>query len=437
MKKVIAIVLACFCLLSQIGIMTCTAAESPQESAGASPFAFSGGMSKEVLRNYASRAVTYAGLCAEGPWPDPYFEDGLRMICGTGAKFIGRAAYYDWSGNMTAEQIEEHYRLAEERAALAHEADPELILQACVFEIVYKDTADNTPIPAWVFKAFHLPVEERNFRYDRIRWFIWNEKTTGFWGTEAPSAVPCIARLETQMYFYWKICRYIDAGYEAIHLGQAEMMAGNFFLFTLGWGRVLRLARTYAKIHARRGVVLFDGHVANINFMKIGNRLLMDLQSAPLYPQETREEDGVLMAELVHHRDDGNKHIGRKTGGRHPLGFVTDAQFTIYEFDNWDGSNGKPGIASPGEIYCWGYDDITWFALQPAWYRDQFLLECDAFLKRTDPDAAGNQVHFLQPSMRRCVQGAPGIYEYRANNPSAACPGGFGQEDTIRALFMG
>jgi len=411
------------------------AAEAPQDAA--SPFGFSGGMGREVLRNYASRAVTYAGLCAEGTAPDPYFEDGLRMIRDTGAKLIGRAAYYDWSGDLDAGQVEAHYRLAAERAALAHEADPELILQACVFEIVFRGTAESTPVPPWVFRAFCLPARQRNFRYDRIRWFRWSDKGTGFWGTQTPSAVPCIARLETQMYFYWKICRYIDAGYEAIHLGQAELMAGGCRLSTLAWGRVLRLARAYAKTHARRGVVLFDGHVVNLGAMKIGGRLLLDLQSAPLYPQETRAENGALMAEPVRHSDDASKHIGRETGGVHPLGFRTDAQVSIYEFDNWDGGNGRPGVASPGEIYCWGYDDITWFALQPAWYRDQFLLECAAFFRQTRPDADGKQVHFLQPAMRRVVQGAPGIYEYRANNPGPACPDGFGQEDTIRAIFAG
>jgi len=138
--------LLCLCLLG--GMLTACSALKGEGGAFERNFTFSDGqMTKEVLRSYCSRAVTLAGFCVENNAADPIFEEDLRMLCRIGAKYVGRAAYYSWGGHMSWDQIQEHYRVAKERATLAHEADPEMILQAGVFEILFSGTAGATPIP--------------------------------------------------------------------------------------------------------------------------------------------------------------------------------------------------------------------------------------------------------------------------------------------------
>lgn len=440
-----------------------------------SPFAFSdGAMTADVLRAYCSRAVTLAGFCMEGIEEDPIFEEDLRMLLNVGAKFVGRAAYYSWSGYLTKKQVESHFAKAAERAKAAHEADPEMILQAGVFEIIYDKTVNAIPIPAYVFEAFGLTPEKRNFKYaDMVFKTGQYAESNNYWGISG-SAVPDITQTETQMYFYWMISQYIDAGFESIHLGQAELMARYSQPNFKHWDTVTTLARAYAKEHARRGLVLFDCHTAiDSAGMKVGNRLICDMVGAGLVPSETYHQDGAYQCEVTDYYTCWLSWVGRSHGGRHPLGFDVEQNFTLMEFDNY-GGNGNPNVSTPDAFYNWGYDDITWYALQPSWYRDQFLVETDEFLKKTELSSKGEQQYFLQPACRRVLTARPepmtytvqekenmveilillqkeqvqikrdGLTmeitvtkDYRANNPSDACPHGFGQEDTIRKLFLG
>lgn len=442
------------------------------------PFYFNGSMSEAVLRRYASRAVTHQMLCID----DPIFEEDMRMILNIGAKYIGRAAHFSWMGHMSEEQVEEHYKKAKENACKVHEADPEIILQAGVFEIIYRKTVENQKIPAWVFEAFGLPVEDRNFNWEAMCFpkdFVFGDDTWEGWGSPdfwAPEASwPFIGSVETQMYFYCAICRYIDAGFEAIHLGQAEKSAGCVWKYYEGWDKVTTLAREYAKTHARRGIVLFDCHtVFGSDCMRIGDKLILDIVGAGMVPIDTVKEDGVMKCMICDYTENGCTWIGRSEGGKHPLGFEIDNCITIIELDNY----GRPGpVGEYNEIYTpWGYDDITWFTLQPEWYRNEFLLYCDKVLKSTRLDKNGNQVYFLQPQLKRilCCDGDEpkcrytagenfdeaylenyakkenitveklddGVYtltsnaDYRANMQSDACPNGFGQENVIKQIFQ-
>ena len=473
--------LTCLCLtvglLAGVSLPASEAQAAKTTIADMDNFTFKGSMSQEVLRSYCAHAVTLAGFCVENLAVDPYFEDDLRMIQNVGAKFIGRAAYYSWGGYLSWNQIQEHYRLAEERAAAAHKADPELILQAGVFEIAYKATVNNTPIPAYVFEAFGLPVEERNFRFDDIIWETGElAYANKFWGNDG-SCVPNITRLETQMYFYWQITRYIDAGFESVHLGQATLMANHQLNEGLaGWDKVTTLARAYAKKNARRGIVLFDCHVGLGEAMKIGDRLITDIFACSIAPNETVKEDDAMQCEVLHYRSNGSAWLGRAPGGQHPLGFTCEQQPTIMEFDNH--GLGEIGVATPFGHLSWGYDDITWFAVQPEWYRNKFLAETQEYLAN-DPDTVnskGEQVSFIQFSLRRVtVVDYTRVYydngdlseamesadkdknvsyefdsfrkrltltvafggDYRANNQSAACPNGSNQEAVIKAIMAG
>jgi hypothetical protein len=276
------------------------------------------------------------------------------------------------------------------------------------------------------------------------------------------------------MYIYYCICRYIDAGFEAVHLGQAEKSTGNQAAYNKDWDKVTTLARQYAKTHARRGLVVFDCHtIIGGSGMKMGDRLILDIVGAGMVPIDTVKENGVLKCKICDYTEHWCTWLGRSEGGQHPLGFYTEIQPTIIEFDNY----GRPGpVGMYNECYTpWGYDDITWFSLQPEWYRNQFLLECDQVLRTTRLDSHGKQVYFLQPQLRRnldCDCDEPRCHyipgenfneehliayaemdeieilkrkdnsytlvshgQYRANTQSDACPNGFNQEEIIRQIF--
>ena len=173
------------------------------------------------------------------------------MLTTMGAKFIGRSLCL-WGGEA---RLLQNLKRAGEQAPVLHKADPEMILQACVFEIV-TDQVDQVPVPEWAFKAVGQPVETRNFRYAEMLYPDGRRKNQ--WGRGA--SVPDVSRPETQLWFFFLSASFIDLGIEAIHFGQAEIMNGNDQDLD-HWSRVLSLVRAYAAGHARRHMVLCDAHV--------------------------------------------------------------------------------------------------------------------------------------------------------------------------------
>ena len=490
MKRIIAMTLALIVLMGGIFVNTSLSATAESE------FYFKDTMSKEVLRNYVSRAVSHQCLIVSNTSTDPLFEEDMRMLRRIGAKYIGRAATFSWGGNMSADSIDAHFKLAKQQADKAHALDPEMILQAGIFEIAYKSTVNNCTIPAYVFEAFSQPVTERKFKWENIVFPAGtldeegNDVGVGCWGNNS-SGVPDITKLETKMYFYYLITRYIDAGFEAFHMGQAEKMMryeGNGLAHH--WYELLTKARAYAKKNARRGVAVFDCHTAVTSGgikVKINgeDHLVFDIQGAGIVPNEVgvHDNDGdgefdTMKCEVSSYEKCWLSWVGRSDGGKHPLGFDIEQNFTILEFDNY-GNNERPGVATPDAFYNWGFDDITWFALQPESYRNQFLIESDKYLKANCLDSEGKQQYFLQPACLRNVTATgkfipkvvytPGdLYsmdyifdyatnngaelkysseqhkflftvtkDYRANRNSDICPNGFSQEDTIRKIFLG
>src|ERR1700733_8267948 len=122
----------------------------------AGDYHFDGTISRRVLENYLSRAVSMEGLLnGRGD-----LDDNIRMLKSTGAKFIGRSICL-WGGEA---QLQHNFDRARQEIPKVHEADPEMVLQACVFEIV-STQVEQVPVPDWAFTALGQPVEKRNFRY--------------------------------------------------------------------------------------------------------------------------------------------------------------------------------------------------------------------------------------------------------------------------------
>ncbi|HSJ01317.1 MAG TPA: hypothetical protein VK956_02640, partial [Verrucomicrobium sp.] len=261
-------------LLLLMVILTCQAraAETPD-------YRFDGPVSEPVLRNYLSRSMTLMYLLTgQGD-----FEDHLRMLKHTGVKFAGRAVY-NWGREQGGEPALPR-KLAEAgaRAERVHAMDPEIILQACVFEIVSHDV-NQLAVPAWVFEALGRPVEARNFRFEAMGYESGRGRDQ--WG-EA-TCIPDVSRPETQLFFHYLACSYIDIGCEAIHFGQMELMDENDPDLS-HWAGVLRHVRAHAAQHARRHYVLCDAHVPGGGLVRDGH-LLLDFHSFPLRIEETPDK---------------------------------------------------------------------------------------------------------------------------------------------------
>ena len=375
-------------------------------------YKFDGSMSREVLDNYLSRAVTHLGLCCDLTSPEEdRLEENVRMLRNIGAKFIGRAAYvwYAWNDGKYLDEV------VSPRAAYVHEKDPEMILQACVFETTHTNV-NSIPIPAWVFEEFDLPVESRNFRYEDMLYE--DGHFVDHWSKGA--SVPDMSRIETRLWFYYRARRYIDLGFEAIHFGQVMIMddkdPGH-----VHWRDMLGRVRTYAKEHARRHFVLCDAHTSG--FAENGE-LLFDFHAFPLRPKDVLDKPQEVVLEM----DYLDCIYGKSLGGKTPSGWECDHLPYIVEVDNYGANNpGKGGL--PG--WCWGWDEITWFANQPEAYRNQWLKYAWDWVRKNDPNG------WVQMPTQRCLAGSPdGRNWYNANTKSAAAPDGYNQEETIKSIWL-
>ncbi len=341
-------------------------------------------------------------------------DDNIRMLKSIGAKFIGRSLCL-WGGEGA---LLGNLERAKRQSARVRVADPDLILQACIFEIVTTQV-EQVPVPEWAFAALDLPSEKRNFRYGDMRYP--NGRFKDHW--RPGQSVPDVSRPETKLWFYFLGVSFIDAGCEAIHLGQTELMNKNDLNLD-HYCQVLTLIRSYATQHARRHMILFDSHVPSGGLVRRG-QLLMDFHSFPLRIMEVpdRPQEGLLNVGF----SDGI--YGRSKGGTTFSGWRCEHLPYLVEIDNW-GVSKQPGQPKAGGIWVWGYDEITWFAHQNQQYRSNWLAYARDWVRRTDPNG------FLEmPGSRTLAYPVEGQRWYSANNPSSVAPGGFGDEAAIGSIW--
>lgn len=373
------------------------------------PWHFDGPPSRAVLERYLSRAVTFAELLhGRGN-----FEDHLRFLTHTGAKFVGRAIYR-WGGEAALPELAAK---AQALARRVHAVDPDIILQACCFEIVSTEV-NRLAVPPRVFEAFGLPAQNRHFRYEDMLYP--NGQGRNQWRPGA--SVPDMSQLETQLWFYYLATTWIDLGVEAIHFGQVEIMDDRDPQHR-HWSALLEKIRHYARAHARRHWVWCDAHVPSGGILHNG-RLLFDFHSFPLRIKEvpTRPQEGVLEMGWL------DSIYGRSRGGITPAGWPCDHLPYLVELDDY-GVSDHPGW--PGSPYfVWGWDEISWFAHQPEEYRNHWLRYAWDWIRRHDPNG------WLQmPASRVLHAPVNGRFWYWAHQPSPATPDGFNQEPTIRAIW--
>lgn len=373
-----------------------------------SPGYFDGSMPREVLNYYLSHAAT-----AQWIYLSNTLEDDIRVILKCGIKFLGRASGI-WEGEMPDE---EHFALSEKAADKIHEADPEIILQACIFEAIYRKDLSGVKIPAFVFEAFGLPFEDRCFDFEAASLYGGEGKTCDW---------PDISKTETQMWFYYRACRYIDAGYEAFHMGQIHLYTARDRDLK-GISKVISMMREYGKKNARRHKILLDAHSHSL---VLNGHSLLDYNAMPYTRFPVLDRPG---EKLVLVRE------GKTGGGIDPDGVYQECLPFLMEYDNWGGKDvwAHEHLSYEERAWAqwWGYDQIAWFASQDEEARNKFL---DYTLKWTavnNPDA-----YFAFPLRRPLVSGERvGQYPYyKMNDRSADCPDGFSQEDeTARLLKNG
>ncbi|MBI1388019.1 MAG: hypothetical protein GC154_06185 [bacterium] len=380
-------------------------------------YAFDGTISRDVLCNYLSRAMTFSDLL------DPVntetrlggnVDDNIRMITETGMKFAGRSIFM-WGGESRIESIIANGKATAEKV---HQADPDVILQAAVFEIVTTEV-NGIPVPAWVFEAFDQTPESRHFNYEAMLYP--DGRRVNQW--REGQSVPDMSQLETRMWFTYLSARYIEIGVEAIHFGQVEIMDDRDPEHE-NWLDMMTRVRQYAREHARRHLVLCDAHVPSGGIVLADGRLLFDFHSFPLRIKAVPDKplEGVLREGFI------DSIYGRSKGGMTPSGWKCESLPYLAELDNWGRSNFEG--EDRNDYWCWGYDEISWFAHQNEHYRDLWLYYAWNWVRRADPNG-----YLQMPASRTLASPADGKRWYWANRPSAEVPGGFNQEGAIKDIW--
>ena len=368
-------------------------------------------ISREALGHYLSRAISMEGLLnGRGN-----LEDNIRMLSSVGAKYIGRSICL-WGGEA---RLLQNFERARKQLPQLHAADSEMILEACIFEIVTPEV-EQVPVPDWAFIALGLPVEKRSFHYEDMLYPPAQRKRS--WGN---GGVPDVSQTETQLWFYFLAASYIDLGCEGLHFGQMEIMDYNDPDLT-HYAHVFALVRAYAEKHARRGMVLCNAHVPSGGLVRNG-QLLLDFHAFPLRVKEVpdRPQEGVLEVGFA------DSIYGRSKGGRTYSGWQCEHLPYLVELDNWGASN-QPGQAHAGAYWVWGYDEISWFAHQSKPYRSQWLRYAWDWVRKADPNG-----YLEMPGGRTETSPLDGHRWYYANAPSPEVPEGLDDEEAIRTIWKG
>lgn len=115
----------------------------------------------------------------------------LRTVFNTGAKIVYHASAPKKAGDWDTQRLV----FMKFYIDLAHSVDPELIFDAYLTDRI-SQTVAYIPIPASIFEAFSLPIENRCFEPSRM----------------------CYDETERKLWYYFRATAFIDAGFESISL---------------------------------------------------------------------------------------------------------------------------------------------------------------------------------------------------------------------------
>jgi len=344
-------------------------------------------LSETQLNFYLDRAVSHFYFHSMDA---QYLAASKRFILETGAKYIARASTMWVMGGGDVNTIANQAPVIED----VHASDPEIIFEACIFETVFT-SVEQIDIPAFVFEAFGLTPENRHFDYESM--IFENGKYVDQWCPGG--SVPDITRIDTQMFFYYRATQFIDAGFEALHMGQIHLYASadkNYRVTTT----VYNMIHAYAADHARRGWVLLNAHTHG-DYGADG-LLLFDFHSFPSRVNEPKDSAAHPATQenpqrVIYGFSELDSIYGKSRGGMTHAGWFTDMLPYLVELDNWAGY--EPSLLDRpdrGSIWTWGFDEISWFANQPSGYQAEFLDYAYHWVTAAD----GGQGHFAMPGTR-------------------------------------
>ncbi len=407
---------------------------------------FAGGVNRYELENLLAKSITLSGLAVGEGVAGHYFADNLRMINNIKPNYIGRAAFswdiYPSESDPHMADDEAFYDAAEYYAQQVHlNYDPDVVIEACIFETAYsaydEDTPDRIaqgfngagldqiPVPEWVFTEFGLTPETRNFDYDAIVYADGRFENQWLPGTD----VPDISRQEAQMWFYYRACRFIDAGYEALHLGQIEMMSENDPTHT-ALQSLLNRIRSYAATNARRHWVFINAHTHG---MAVNGDLLFDFHMWPLRPKEVIGEPYNAILEIGHL----DSIYGQSLGGTSPSGWACSSLPYAVEIDNSYGEHDPTHQPDLSFVTVWGWDESSWYSHQDEDFRNEWMWYAYKWVRDNDPNGffmvLGARPTF--PVQLGTGQLGTLTWAYRANTFNPNCLVGFNQEETIKKLW--
>src|SRR2546425_5906159 len=119
-----------FSITAAFGFLFTPAALAVDTNSTARPggFQFDRKISRQVLENYLSRSICIEGMLnGRGP-----LTDDIRMLTNSGAKYVARALCLWGAENNFLANI----KRAKDEAPQVLGADPEIVLEGCVFETV-------------------------------------------------------------------------------------------------------------------------------------------------------------------------------------------------------------------------------------------------------------------------------------------------------------
>lgn len=402
------------------------------------------------------------------------YQDVLRLIRNVKPKMItdlvGLWGGYDW--------FNEHSRIdwpifltrCQVVANDIHQIDSTIVLQAAIGENITQELVDGIGnIPKWVFDEFGLDSVARPFSLSDIWFEGWDTTSNGLRRME-DHGCPDISRQETKMFFYFMGRTYIDMGFESLNFCQVERM-NDMRTDGSDWEDVCNRLRSYADGVPGVRFLLTTGHT---NGMKSSlDRLVFNFHSSPVRLDEadvltTHANGGGCVISPERCSWNADKIYGNSKGGLNPSGWYCQNSPGLVFVDNWasDWDAGKPSEGKKCAEY--GFDEITWFALQDERYRNNWLRYAYQRVRELDKN-----IYFAAPVMRIIDPSNPpgknpgnktGFWAhfYMANNPVSVAEkptllpapntldgvegglvdrwnvqvyAGYGQEEVIRELF--
>ena len=369
-------------------------------------------ISREVLENYLAARSRWRACSTAGAT-----STTTSACSSTPAPSSSAAA--SASGRGEANLLRNLER-AKEQIPKVHAADPEMILQACIFEIVTTQV-EQVPVPDWAFAALGQPVEKRNFRYADMLYPDGRRKD--HWGRQClrPRREP--AGDEALVLLPGGVVHRPGLRGDPLRPGRDDERQRPRPRSTTP--QVLDLVRSYAAKHARRHMVLCDAHVPSGGLVRDGQAA----HGLPLVPAADQggprqaaggDPEGRLLRR--HLRPEQGRHDAQRLDVRAPALSGRDRQL---------GRQPAPRQGEAGRHLGLGLRrDHLVRAPEPEAYRNDWLRYAWDWVRKTDP--AG---HLQMPGSRTMRSPLDGKRWYYANKPSAAVPEGYSQEEAIRAIW--